>query len=101
MSGSSGQYQSSKYGDLVRDGRFALHAIPAGEHNEECLISGRATVIDDAALWSAVSAASGGPRHDWEVLFALGVEKALGTRWHHWGTPAAWPTFTRWRAPGP
>lgn len=90
---------SSKYRDLERDGRYALHAIPAGERNEEFLISGRATKAGNAAVRSAAVAAAGGAKHDWEVLFEFDIEKVLGTRWSGWGTATAWPTFTRWRAP--
>ncbi len=89
---------SSKYRDLLRDGRYALHAIPAGEANQEFLISGRATRLEAPGTRGTVEAATGGPRHEWEVLFALDIEKALGTRWDQWGTPQAWPAFTRWKA---
>ena len=89
---------SSKHGDLLRDGRYALHAIPAGPENLELHLEGRARLDEDPAARAAVEAAAGRSTHDFESLFELGIERALGTRWSGWGTAAAWPEYTRWRA---
>lgn len=89
---------SSKHGDLERDGRYALHAIPAGPDNREFLVSGRARAVRDAEERAVAVAESGRHINDWETLFAFDIEKALGTSWSNWGTDKMpWPTFTRWK----
>jgi hypothetical protein len=88
---------SSKHGDLLRDGRFALHAIPAGDRNEEFLVSGRARAVETSGLRAAVESATGGARHDWEALFSLDIEKCLHTSWERWAQSDPWPTFRRWK----
>lgn len=90
---------SSKHADLERDGRYALHTLPGGDSNDEVMLTGRARREDDAEMRSAVAAATGFPKHDWETLFELRIERCLHTTWEGWGTPAPEPRFTRWRAP--
>jgi hypothetical protein len=87
----------SKHGDLERDGRYALHAIPAGPDNREFLVSGRARPVRESAERERATAASGRHINDWETLFVFDIEKALGTSWANWGTDHPWPTFTRWK----
>jgi hypothetical protein len=87
----------SKHGDLERDGRYALHAIPAGPDNREFLVSGRARPVRESAERERAIAASGRLINDWETLFVFDIEKALGTSWANWGTDHPWPTFTRWK----
>ena len=90
---------SAKYGDLLRDPRYALHLIPAGSENLELHLEGRAVPCTDDTMRDAVAAEAGLTLHGFEALFELHIERAQSTRWDGWGTPAAWPEFTRWRAP--
>lgn len=92
---------SSKFGDLERDGRYALHTIPCGAKNEEFLVRGRARRVTDPALRAAAVAACGFPKQDWEALFAFDIEKSLTTERAGWGSDHPTPTFRRWRAGGP
>jgi hypothetical protein len=41
---------SPKRGDLKRDGRYALHTFPPTDVDDEFLMMGRATFIDDKAI---------------------------------------------------
>jgi hypothetical protein len=93
---------SYKYGDLLRDGRFALHALPPTGGGAEFYVTGLATTVDDAERRAAVTAASGGKlgHNEFEVLFELGIERVLFTRWENWGTANAWPKFEKWSAQG-
>jgi hypothetical protein len=89
---------STKHGDLERDGRYALHAIPAGPDNREFLVSGRARPVRDPAERERIVAASGRHIQEWETLFVFDIDKALGTSWANWGTDQMpWPTYTRWK----
>lgn len=87
----------SKHGDLERDGRFALHAIPAGPDNREFFVSGRARPVRDPGMRTNAVKESGRQINDFETLFLFDIEKALGTSWANWGTQMPWPTFTRWK----
>ena len=89
---------SSKHRDLINDGRFALHTIPAGEQNRELHLSGRARLVEDAATIESVAAAAGRELHEFETVFELLLERATGTRWANWPTAESWPSYTRWRA---
>lgn len=96
--------RSPKVHDLVRDGRYALHAFPADE-DEEFYITGRAERRDDdetrylAAQAAAIGSHKVGdhfePPKD-EVLFALSIERALHTTWENWAKPGTRPIYTKW-----
>jgi hypothetical protein len=89
-----------KYRDLLRDGRYALHALPPAEGAEEFYITGTARPRAGATEREMVRAATGDRLggHDFEALFALDVAAALHTRWENWGTAETWPTFNKWKA---
>ncbi len=91
---------SWKYRDLIRDGRYALHAAAAPGGGEEFYLTGPAREVEDGTARAAVTAASGGRlgHHDFEALFELGLERALHTKWADWGTPSAWPSYRKWAA---
>jgi hypothetical protein len=90
---------SPKKDDLLRDGRYALHALPPPEGGEEFYVTGRATLVQDNKVQSAVAAAFGRPILDFELLFELGIRRVLHTTWENWGTAEIWPSYRRWRAP--
>ncbi len=87
---------SPKLGDLLRDGRFALHTFPDREVDDEFYVSGRAWRVDDLAVREVVYAAyvaTGAFTSD-DTLFELGLERALHAKY---GPRPSWPpVYTRW-----
>jgi hypothetical protein len=94
---------SPKQRDLLRDGRYAVHAFPARDRDDEFLVTGRARRVDDAVAEAAVRAAyaaSGGGSDHSELLFELLIASALLATYKARGEPDNWPPrYTRWRAP--
>jgi len=96
---------SPKRRDLERDGRYALHAYPPEERDDEAYLSGRARVVTDereVARLAGLSRAE--PRTDWR-LFEFTVDVAMLAR--HSGaalgasrTPGIRPEYEVWRDPG-
>ena len=88
---------SYKYRDLLRDGRYALHSSPAMA-GEEFYVTGPAMPQPDPTVRALVREASGDRLGglEFEVLFELGLERVLHTRWENWGTAETWPNFTKW-----
>lgn len=90
---------SPKLGDLLRDGRYALHAPGSETENDEIMVAGRAVVRDDDLAFRAAAVATMPFRPgDDHVLVELGLEVVL---WAEYSTPPTWPpTYHRWRAAG-
>jgi len=90
-------HASPKGKDLLRDGRYALHAFPKPDLDDEFYVSGTVRVIDDAATRAAVAAATvanvGEPE---ETLFALDLERAMLATYTH--RPQWPPAYRIWRA---
>jgi hypothetical protein len=87
---------SPKGHDLRRDPRYALHGgVEDNEGGEgEFLVTGRATLVDDAAERATAAAASPyQPLADRYILFRLGVEHAMRTTYADGG-----PVRERWDA---
>jgi hypothetical protein len=97
---------SLKLGDLLRDGRYALHSYPRPSDEDAFYVTGRAFVVTDEAkrreLWSAYA---DDPNRAGDVneigferqtIFELLIESALLTRTTGHGDPA--PQHTVWRA---
>ena len=91
---------SPKYRDLLRNGYFALHALPLPEGGEEFYVRGHAEHVVDAEVKDEVVAATDGRQggQDFEALFSCTLRSVLHTGWENWGTASAWPSFTKWRA---
>ena len=91
---------SPKYRDLVRNQRFALHALPTPIGGEEFYVRGYAIEIIDAVTKANVVAATnhrqGGSQ--FEALFKCELKSVLYTGWDNWGTPETWPSFSKWVA---
>jgi hypothetical protein len=93
-----------KQGDLHRDGRYALHSFPTPENEDAFYCTGRARLVDDAALRRALSdlfvaerSALGVPTPGPDQhLFAFGLERCLLTTTTGHGDPS--PRHTVWRA---
>jgi hypothetical protein len=93
---------SPKRGDLLRDGRFALHSFPPAEGDDEFYLTGRAIHCDDAETRRRVAAAqhaSGATSSGDELDFRLDVERALYARYRPPGEPYVFPPeYFRWRS---
>jgi hypothetical protein len=96
--------RSPKRHDLDRDGRFALHAFPPEESDDEACISGRAHAVTDVAQRERlVRLMRADARVDWK-LYELTVETAMVVR-RGLGSVAASPASrpgvdkTVWRDP--
>ncbi|HEX2419576.1 MAG TPA: pyridoxamine 5'-phosphate oxidase family protein [Micromonosporaceae bacterium] len=88
---------SPKRGDLDRDGRYALHAFPAEDSDDEAYLSGRARPVLDPERHRTVAAACrAAPRVDWR-LYEFTVEVAMVSTFQHRNT---WPPRRLvWRDP--
>lgn len=96
---------SYKRGDLLRDGRYAMHTFPSPPPeppsttgDEEFYIDGRASRVDDRALRQRVVESTGGRlgTHHFEELWTFDVDRVLHTVWHNWATPQTYPVYTKW-----
>ena len=91
---------SPKYGDLKRNGWFALHAMPTAAGGEEFFVRGKAIEITDTNLRESVVSATDGRQggNEFEALFRCELTAALHSKWKNWGTAETWPDFTKWKA---
>jgi hypothetical protein len=86
---------SPKTRDLLANPRFALHAMPPENVDDEFVVTGRTVTVDSPDGRAAVQANFGNPVHDGDIVFELMVETALLARYRHRGD---WPpAYTRWR----
>jgi hypothetical protein len=94
---------SPKCGDLRRDGRFAIHAFPLPDRDDEFYLAGRARPADKlaAAVRATFLAQEGSPTSTGdEACFEFLLERALLARYPKRGEGPAWPpVYTKWRAP--
>ncbi len=93
---------SPKRGDLLRDGRYALHTFPSPDRDDEFYLTGRTQYLDDAPLAERVRAAfvaTGGTSSNDELLFEFHIEHALLSTYKKRGEPDNWPPiYTKWHA---
>ena len=87
---------SPKVHDLRRDGRFALHAFPHPEVDDEFYVSGRAKRVDEQTIrqmvYTAYTATGAFTSND--TLFELWLERALHAKY---GPRPNWPpVYTKW-----
>jgi hypothetical protein len=88
---------SPKCGDLVRDGRYALHTFSGTEVDDEFSLAGRATRADAAGIEACERGlARDGVTSSDHTVFELGIDRAL---WSKYETRPQWPpTYVRWQA---
>jgi Pyridoxamine 5'-phosphate oxidase len=89
-----------KFGDLRRDGRYALHTFPPVENDDEFLVMGRAAVINDDAVATAIrddQVARGMTTTDNEVAVEFRIERVMWAKYPggHGTFP---PRYTVWLA---
>ena len=96
---------SPKQGDLIRDGRYALHSFPAAERDDEFYATGRATLVEDPVLAEAVRRAylaTGATSSEDERIFEFHVAHVLISQYKPRGDPDYWPPKrTHWHPPSP
>jgi hypothetical protein len=94
---------SPKRGDLLRDGRYALHSFPPEGTDDEFYLTGQARHHPDSELRSRVVQAqveSGATTSDDEELFELDIDHALHAKYKPRSEPDNFPpVYSRWRAP--
>src|SRR5437762_9823437 len=91
---------SPKRYDLLRDGRYALQSFPQPKAgSDEFFLSGKATLVDDAALRAAILRDAKHMADASETAFELWVDRAMHTRWEHVLTPQMRSVHRTWRAP--
>lgn len=75
---------SPKRRDLERDGRYALHSLPAEDSDDEAYLAGRAHPVTDLARIDRLARRHrAAPDVDWR-LFELGVDVAMVARHGNW-----------------
>jgi hypothetical protein len=88
---------SPKRGDLDRDGRYALHAFPPEDSNDEAYVSGVARRVTDRARVSRLArTVQADPKADWR-LYEFSVDVAMVARHREPTVPAG---YEIWRDPG-
>jgi len=87
-----------KYRTLLRDPRYALHAV-LGDSDEEFFVTGRAVVSDDWAsrMQGAAAAREIGMTSRDDVLFEFHIERAHWAVWDGLGTPDIRRRAESWR----
>ena len=87
---------SPKRRDLERDGRYALHAFPPEDSDDEAYLAGRAHPVTDRRRVARIAELSrAAPGVDWR-LFEFTVDVAMLTRY-----PGSAPTASRGSCPRP
>jgi hypothetical protein len=87
--------RSPKLGDLMRDGRYALHSFPQPDSDDGFLVKGRASHVTNATERVAVEAAYHGPVAPELELFRFDLEACLHTEKGRDGGPfryRLWPS---------
>ena len=92
---------SPKCGDLLRDGRYAMHAFSPEDRDDEFYLTGTVTrrdeleaAVREAFLGQVDTATSSGD----EVCFEFLVERALLAEYAKRGEAPTWPpVYTKWK----
>ena len=86
---------SPKRRDLERDPRYALHAFPPEEVDDEFALRGEARRVDDPAIREALAAAVAFDVGDDQDLYEFLIDSALLAEYEHRGQwPPAYTTWT-------
>jgi hypothetical protein len=91
---------SPKRDDLVRDGRYALQTFPQPKPgSDEFYLAGRARLVEEATTRGAVLRDARHQANASEILFELGIERVMHTRWENVLPPQMRPVHEKWTAP--
>lgn len=88
---------SPKRYDLRNDGRFAMHALP-DKRDDEFYMTGRATMVEDAATRKLVSDSAGHTVHDSDWVFEFDIEQVMTAYWEKMGQPDTYAVRNFWHA---
>ena len=89
---------SPKRLDLVRDGRYAMHALP-GKRDDEFYVTGRAALVEDEASRGLVSETANHEVRPEDWIFEFDIEHAMTAYWEKVGQPGTYPVRQFWRTP--
>ena len=88
---------SPKRWDLLRDGRFALHAFPeAKPDSDEFYLAGRAEEIQDPVVFQHVISDANHHASIDEILFELWIDRVMHTTWEGFGTDNYYSVHKKW-----
>lgn len=90
--------QTPKLRDLQRDGRYALHAFPPEDVDDEFMVAGVARDAEEDGVRDEVYAAyvATGAHTSNDTLFELLIDRALHAKYGP--RPSFPPDYTHWRA---
>jgi hypothetical protein len=93
---------SPKHADLRRDGRYAFHAFPMADRDDEFMLAGTARTVTDEAESAEVSRVyheAGATSSGNETTFELLIDRALLSLYNprESGLPLWPPKYLRWR----
>ena len=100
---------SPKRLDLVRDGRYAMHALPGkwrevdGEKrgDDEFYATGRARRVDGDEVRVLITKAAGHEVRPQDWLFEFDIERVMTAYWEKVGQPGTYAVRQYWRAGQP
>ena len=87
---------SPKRGDLLRDGRYAMHSFPPEAVDDEFYLAGTAAPVPSPEKRAQIAAGYHFPVPDEHQLFTFDVERCLLVTYKYRGDMS--PTHQRWRA---
>ncbi len=90
---------SPKRHDLLRDGRYALQALPQPKAgSDEFSIAGKAVLVDDSAARAEILRDATHMTDASETAFELRIDRVMHTRWESVLTPQMRSVHRKWRA---
>jgi hypothetical protein len=100
---------SPKRLDLVRDGRYAMHALPGkwrevdGEKrgDDEFYVTGRARRVDGDEVRVLITKAAGHEVRPQDWLFEFDIERVMTAYWEKVGQPGTYAVRQYWRVAQP
>jgi hypothetical protein len=93
-------HTSPKRFDLLRDGRYALQTFPQPKAgSDEFSIAGKAVLVDDPGVRSAILRDARHMADVSEIAFELLIDRVMHTRWEDVLTPQMRPVHRKWHAP--
>jgi hypothetical protein len=88
-------HRSPKRFDLLRDRRFALHAL-LGRKDEEFVLTGAVEQLEDGAERAGVVASANHVIRDSDLVFEFLIASALWGYWENTGQPDTYPVHRSW-----
>jgi hypothetical protein len=99
VQGSEAPNPSPKRFDLLRDGRYAMHALP-GKRDDEFYMTGRARLVEDDATRALVAETAQHEVRSDDWIFEFDIEHAMTAYWEKVGQPGTYAVRRLWHARG-